>query len=86
MPYERCIETRAREEGIGLIPGPGRRPPGQDRAEPGVSLDRVCFIRTLWPEIELFSCFLEAFFKTCITMPRQWVVKSRPFSKLVLLC
>ena len=25
MPYERCIETWAREEGIGLTPGPGRR-------------------------------------------------------------
>ena len=82
MPYERCIETWAREEGIGLIPGPGRRCPGQSRASPGASLDRVFFIRTLWPEMELFSCFLEAFFKTCNTMLRQWVVKSRPFRNL----
>ena len=35
MPYERCIETWAREEGIGLIPGPGRRGTGQNRAKPG---------------------------------------------------
>ena len=86
MPYERCIETWAREEGIGLIPGPGRRCPGQIRIKPGAALDRVCFIRILWPEIELFSCFLDAFFKTCDTMRKQWVVKSKPFSKLVMLC
>ena len=54
MPYERCIETWAREEGIGLIPGPGRRWAGQVRAEPGVDPDRVFFIRKLRPEMELF--------------------------------
>ena len=43
----------------------------------------VFFIKTLWPEMELFSFFLEAFFKTCDTMLRQWVVT---FSKLVILC
>ena len=31
------IETWAREEGIGLIPGPGRRCPAQSRAKPGKS-------------------------------------------------
>ena len=86
MPNSRCIGTGAREGDIGLIPGPGRRCPGQGRAKPGMSPDRVFFIRTSWPEMELFSCFLEVCLKTCITMLRQWVVKSRPFSKLVLLC
>ena len=38
------IETWAREEGIGLIPGPGRRGTGQgrqNRAEPGMTPDRT---------------------------------------------
>ena len=88
MPYERCIETWAREEGIGLIPGPGRRPAGQDRAKPGKAGRESRCVR--YSEIVAgnlaFSCFLEVFFKTCDTRLRHWVVKSRPFTKLVLLC
>merc|ERR1712025_1322654 len=53
---------------------PGRT--GQDRANPGVALDRVFFNRIWCPEIELFSYFFETFFKTCIKGVRQWVVKS----------
>ena len=69
MPNSRCIETGARE-GVYLgsqlpvdaVPGKA----GQNRAKPGVPLDRVFFNRELCPEIELFSCFFETFFKTCI--------------------
>ena len=79
MPNSRCIETGARE-GVYLgsqlpvdaVPGK----PGQDRAGPGVTLDRVFFNRILCLEMKLFSYFFETFFKTCITMLRQWVVKS----------
>ena len=81
------IETWARE-GVYLgsqlpvdaVPGKS----GQGRAEPGLPPDRVFSIRTLWPEMELFLCFVEAFFKTCDTMLRQWVVKSRPFCMTML--
>ena len=35
MPYGRCIGTWAREGGIALIPGPGRRGTRQVQARPG---------------------------------------------------
>ena len=79
MPNSRCIETGARE-GVYLgsqLPVdavPGKT--GQNRAGPGVTLDRVFFNRIWWPEMELFSYFFETFFKTCIKGVRQWVVKS----------
>ena len=47
MPYERCIETWAREEGIALTPGAGDGEPG----EPG---DRCKYILMKLPEIEAF--------------------------------
>ena len=89
MPNSRCIETGARE-GVYLgsqLPVdalPGRS--GQNRAKPGGALDRCKYILMKLPEMELFSYFFETFFKTCITMLRQWVVKSTPFSKVVLHC
>ena len=57
MPYERCIETWAREEGIGLIPGPGRRCPGQvasGRVGTGRSSRSQQWLGERWPEMELF--------------------------------
>ena len=57
MPNSRCIETGARE-GVYLgsqLPVdalPGRT--GQNRARPGVALDRVFFNRNLCPEMKLF--------------------------------
>merc|ERR1712025_133599 len=57
---------------VDAVPGKA----GQNRAKPGVPLDRVFFNRIWWPEIELFSYFFETFFKTCIKGVRQWVVKS----------
>ena len=64
MPYERCIETWAREEGIGLIPGPGRRGAGQSEARPGTTglagrsdiLIRICRCEK-WPFSRLFYEF-----------------------------
>ena len=52
MPNSRCIGTGAREGDIGLIPGPGRRCPGQVRIGPGAGLDRCKYILMKLPEIE----------------------------------
>ena len=51
MPYERCIETWAREGDIAWIPGPGRRHAGQNQAKPGAGLDRGTFIISKRSEI-----------------------------------
>ena len=87
MPNSRCIETGARE-GVYLgsqlpvdaVPGKS----GQGRAKPGAALDRYKYILMKLPEMELFSYFFETFFKTCITMLRQWVVKGGAVVKLLL--
>ena len=88
MPNSRCIETGARE-GVYLgsqLPVdavPGRS--GQNRARPGMALDRADS-QGFSAGNGAFSYFFDTFFKTCITMLRQWVVKGGHFSKLVLVC
>ena len=71
MPYERCIETWARVEGTGLIPGPGRRSAGQVQADPdkaGHDSRSGRYYRILCQKLSFFYTFL------------------RLFSKLMLLC
>ena len=52
------------------------------QAKPGMAPDRANSIRFCTGN----SAFFIFFFKTCDTMLRQWVVKSKPFSKVVLHC
>ena len=52
MPNSRCIGTGAREGDIGLIPGPGRRGTGHNRAGPGAPGDRCKYILMKLPEME----------------------------------
>ena len=85
MPYERCIETWAREEGIGLIPGPGRRGAGQVRKKPGKS-GRIAGSSILidkWlPEMQFVSILVHDFSQeTCQYSERT----GGPFSELVML-
>ena len=68
MPYERCIETWAREEGIGLTPGPGRRCAGQVRARPGktgLASRSGILIGKLVPEMELFLILFSKLVLVC---------------------
>ena len=74
MPYERCIETWAREEGIGLIPGPGRRGTGENRAEPGKAgrgPRSQQWLGERWPEMELFGGFFQNLYYYAETMGGQ---------------
>ena len=57
MPNSRCIGTGAREGDIALIPGPGRRGAGENRAAPGKAgrgPRSQQWLGERWPEMELF--------------------------------